>query len=87
MVLFIGYQVFDAIVLEKRIDHATLHLGSFGTFVAAALGLEAYGLGGRVVATLVAMFGAAVIRTITAGRVLSAAPAQEPTGEVAPVPG
>jgi predicted PurR-regulated permease PerM len=87
MVLFIGYQVFDAIVLEKRIDHATLHLGSFGTFVAAALGLEAYGLGGLVVATLVAMFVAAVIRTITAGRVLSAAPAQEPTGEVAPVPG
>ncbi len=40
-----------------------------------------------MVTTLVAMFVAAVIRTITAGRVLSAAPAQEPTGEVAPVPG
>ena len=51
----------------------------------AALGLEAYGLGGLVVATLVAMFVAALIRTVTAGRVLSAA--REPTGEVAPVPG
>ena len=36
MVLFVGYQVFDAIVLEKRIDRNILHLGSFGTFVAAA---------------------------------------------------
>ena len=39
-------------MLEKRIDRATLHLGSFGTFVAAALGLEAYGIGGLIVATL-----------------------------------
>ena len=38
MVIFVGYQVFDAVVLEKRIDRATLHLGSFGTFVAAAFG-------------------------------------------------
>ena len=65
MVLFIGYQVFDALVLEKRIDRSILHLGSFGTFVAAALGLEAYGLGGLIVATLLAIFLAAMVRTIT----------------------
>ena len=77
MVLFIGYQVFDAIVLEKRIDRATLHLGSFGTFVAAALGLEAYGLGGLIVTTLLAIFLAAVVRTLTS------APRGVPAGEVA----
>jgi predicted PurR-regulated permease PerM len=67
LVLFIGYQVFDVFVLEKRIDRATLHLGSFGTFVAAALGLEAYGIGGLIVATLLAMFAAAAVRTISEG--------------------
>jgi predicted PurR-regulated permease PerM len=67
LVLFLGYQVFDAIVLEKRIDRATLHLGSFGTFVAAALGLEAYGLGGLIVATLLAIFAAGAVRTFSSG--------------------
>ncbi|HEY5887517.1 MAG TPA: AI-2E family transporter [Acidimicrobiales bacterium] len=65
MVLFIGYQVFDALVIEKRIDRSIMHLGSFGTFVAAAFGLEAYGLGGLIVTTLLAIFLAAVVRTIT----------------------
>jgi predicted PurR-regulated permease PerM len=69
LVLFLGYQVFDALVLEKRIDRATLHLGSFGTFAAAALGLEAYGLGGLIVATLMAIFAAGVVRTISTGPV------------------
>ena len=64
--------------------------------VAAALGLEAYGLGGLIVATLVAMFFAAVIRTLTAGDGPSAMPAPEPSApedratapsaEVAPAP-
>jgi predicted PurR-regulated permease PerM len=67
LVLFVGYQVFDVFVLEKRIDRATLHLGSFGTFVAAALGLEAYGIGGLIVATLLAMFAAATVRTMSEG--------------------
>jgi len=87
MVLFIGYQVFDALVLEKRIDRTTLHLGSFGTFVAAALGLEAYGLGGLIVTTLIAMFAAAVIRSVTAQEADLVLAAAEPTGEVAPAPG
>lgn len=81
MVLFIGYQVFDALVLEKRIDRQVLHLGSFGTFVAAALGLEAYGLGGLIVATLLAIFAAAVVRTITTGSVSARALAVD-VGEV-----
>ncbi len=69
LVLFIGIQVFDVFVLEKRIDRGILHVGSFATFVAAALGLEAYGLGGMIVASLLAMFGAAVIRTLSQGPV------------------
>ncbi len=81
MVLFIGYQVFDALVLEKRIDRATLHLGSFGTFVAAALGLEAYGIGGLIVALLLAIFAAAVVRTLTSGSVSPRALAHD-VGEV-----
>jgi predicted PurR-regulated permease PerM len=85
VVLFVGYQVFDVFVLEKRIDRSTLHLGSFGTFVAAALGLEAYGIGGLIVATLLAMFAAAAVRTISEGPIgteLVPAP-----GEPAPVAG
>lgn len=87
MVLFVGYQVFDALVLEKRIDRTTLHLGSFGTFVAAALGLEAYGLGGLIVATLIAMFFAAVVRSLTVEEAAAVVAPPEPTGEVAPAPG
>ena len=34
--------------------------------MAAALGLEAYGIGGLVVTTLLAIFLAAVVRTLTA---------------------
>jgi predicted PurR-regulated permease PerM len=67
LVLFLGYQVADALVLEKLIDQRLLHLGSFGTFVAAALGLEAYGLGGLIVTTLVAIYAAALVRTINSG--------------------
>jgi predicted PurR-regulated permease PerM len=69
LVLFVGYQVFDVLVLEERIDRRTMHLGAFGTFVAAALGLEAYGLGGLIVATLLAIFAAAVVRTVATGPV------------------
>ena len=64
LVLFVGYQVFDVLALEQRIERWTLHLGSFGTFVAAALGLEAYGIGGLIMASLLAMFAAALVRTI-----------------------
>jgi len=78
LVLFVGFQVFDAIVLEKAIDRRTLHVGSFGTFVAAALGLEAYGIGGLVVAVLLAIFGAAVVRTLGAGPLHPVAPAEAP---------
>lgn len=66
LVLFVGYQVFDALVLERPISRATLHLGSFGTFVAAALGLEAYGIGGLTVSVLLAMFAAGLVRTLGA---------------------
>jgi hypothetical protein len=34
--------------------------------VAAALGLEAYGIGGLIMASLLAMFAAALVRTIGA---------------------
>ena len=87
LVLFVGYQVFDAVVLEKRIDARTLHLGSFGTFVAAALGLEAYGLGGLIVATLLAMFAAAVVRTLSAGPIRAVPPVPVAAAEVATAPG
>ena len=76
LILFLGFQVFDALMLEARIDRATLHLGAFGTFVAAAIGLEAYGIGGLIVSTLLAMFAAAVVRTISAGPIVPAAPAE-----------
>jgi predicted PurR-regulated permease PerM len=89
LVLFIGYQVFDVFVLEKRIDRATLHLGSFGTFVAAALGLEAYGIGGLIVATLLAMFAAAAVRTMSEGPIGTQliVEHEEPPKEAVPAPG
>jgi len=88
LMVFVGYQVVDAVVIEKRIDRATLHLGSFGTFVAAALGLEAYGVGGLVVAVLAAMFAAAVVRTLTTEAAAAEATAEGTTpGEVTAVPG
>ncbi len=69
LVLFVGFQVFDALVLEKAIDRRSLHVGSFGTFVAAAIGLEAYGIGGLVVGVLLAIYLAGVVRTLSEGPV------------------
>jgi predicted PurR-regulated permease PerM len=83
LVLFLGFQVFDAVVIEKRIDRSTLHVGSFATFVAAALGLEAYGLGGLIVATLLAFFAAACVRTLSSGPIRGRIPTPREAAAVA----
>ena len=44
--LFLAYQVAEALVLQRRIEARSIHVGPFVSLVVAALGLELYGIGG-----------------------------------------
>jgi predicted PurR-regulated permease PerM len=57
--MFVGYQLAEAALLQRRIERVSVHVGPFVTLVAAFGGLEAYGVGG--------MFVAVVLATATVG--------------------
>lgn len=46
LALFLAYQVAEALVLQRRIEARSIHVGPFVSLVVAALGLELYGIGG-----------------------------------------
>ncbi|HMQ25171.1 MAG TPA: AI-2E family transporter [Acidimicrobiales bacterium] len=46
LALFLGYQVAEVFVVQRRIEHRSIHVGPFVSLVVAALGLELYGVGG-----------------------------------------
>lgn len=58
--LFLGYQLFEAVVLQRRLERQTIRLGPFLTVAAGFIGLELYGLGGMVMLLLVAALAVAV---------------------------
>lgn len=44
--LFLAYQVAEVLLLQRRIEARSVHVGPFISLVVAALGLELYGIGG-----------------------------------------
>jgi predicted PurR-regulated permease PerM len=58
--VLIGWQLFEAIVLQRRVEAGSLHVGPFVTVAMAMIGLELYGIGGAVAAVSLAIVAAAL---------------------------
>jgi predicted PurR-regulated permease PerM len=65
--LFIGYQIFEAVVLQRRTEHRTLRVGPFLTVAAGFAGLELYGLGGALLVLLIVILAVAVADELAPG--------------------
>ncbi len=65
--LFIGYQVFEQVVLQRRTERKTLRVGPFLTVAAAFAGLELYGLGGALLVLLIVILVVAVADELAPG--------------------
>jgi predicted PurR-regulated permease PerM len=50
--VFIGYQVFEGLVLQRALERRSVRVGPFLTLAAASLGLELYGIGGALFGTV-----------------------------------
>jgi predicted PurR-regulated permease PerM len=90
--LFVGYQVVEVLVLQRRLERASVHIGPFVTLVAALGGLEAYGIGGMFVAVvLVTLVGAGLAELAEGGDLAAAVDAtlagDEPTASPGPAIG
>ncbi len=48
--VFLAYEVLEAIFLQRRLERGTVHVGPFLTLVVASVGLELYGIGGALFA-------------------------------------
>jgi predicted PurR-regulated permease PerM len=57
--VFLGYQAFEGLVLQRALEKGSVRVGAFLTLAAAFLGLELYGIGG-------ALFGAGLITAAAA---------------------
>jgi predicted PurR-regulated permease PerM len=60
-VVLVGWQLFEALRLQRRVEARSLHVGPFVTVVVAFLGLELYGIGGVFVGLALAVLAAAVL--------------------------
>ncbi len=59
---FVTYQVLEVVFVQRRLERASIHVGPVASFVAMIVGLEAYGIGGMIVALVaVVLVGAVVI--------------------------
>jgi predicted PurR-regulated permease PerM len=61
LVLFVAYQAFEYIVLQRRIEARTVKLGPFLTAAGGFAGLELYGLTGALLAVLALAIGAVIL--------------------------
>jgi predicted PurR-regulated permease PerM len=66
-------QVFDALVLQRRIDARSMQLGLFPTLVAGMLGFHLHGPGGLLIGVAIAAMVVAVVNDTGAMRVLRGA--------------
>jgi predicted PurR-regulated permease PerM len=60
-VVLVGWQVFEALRLQRRVEATSLHLGPFVTVAVAMVGLEVYGIGGALVGLVVVTLAAALL--------------------------
>jgi predicted PurR-regulated permease PerM len=58
--IFTAYQIFEAVVLQRRVDRTTLKVGPFLTVAGGFAGLELYGIGGALLVLLVVIIAVAV---------------------------
>jgi len=58
--IFIGYQIFESTVLQRRVERRTLRVGPFLTVTAGFAGLELYGIGGALLVLLAVVLAVAV---------------------------
>jgi predicted PurR-regulated permease PerM len=75
-VVLVGYQVFEALVLQRRVDRTSLRLGPFLTVIGGLIGLEAYGLGGALLAVVILTCIIAVAEELESDR--ATAPLESP---------
>ena len=60
-VVVLGWQVFEALVLQRRVEQRSLHIGPFVTVAVAMVGIELYGIGGALVSVIGIVLLAAVL--------------------------
>jgi predicted PurR-regulated permease PerM len=60
-VVLLGWQAFEALVLQRRVEERSLHIGPFVTVSVAMVGLEVYGIGGALVALVATVLVAATL--------------------------
>jgi predicted PurR-regulated permease PerM len=58
--LFVGYQIFESTILQRRVERRTLRIGPFLTVAAGFAGIELYGIGGGLLVLLVVVLAVAV---------------------------
>lgn len=61
LVLFIAYQVAEALLVQRRLEARSIHVGPFISFLAAAVGLELYGIGGLFGGLAIVVFALCVL--------------------------
>jgi len=59
--VLVGWQAFEALWLQRRVEERSLHLGPFVTVVVAMVGLELYGIGGALIGLVAAVVAAALL--------------------------
>jgi predicted PurR-regulated permease PerM len=67
-IVLLGYQVFEALVLQRRVERTSIHVGPFLTVIAGLIGLEAYGLGGALLAVVIVTAVVAIAEELEAQR-------------------
>jgi predicted PurR-regulated permease PerM len=65
--MFLGYQLFEAIVLQRRVERQTLRVGPFLIIAGGFAGLELYGIGGALLVLMAVVLALAVADEISPG--------------------
>jgi predicted PurR-regulated permease PerM len=65
VVVAVVLQGLDVLLVQRRIDESSVHVGPAASLVAALVGLQLYGLGGVMVAVAFTVYGMAVFRALT----------------------
>lgn len=63
--VFLGYQLFEDLAMQPRLERTTMRLGPFLTVAAGFAGLEVRGLSGALIAVLAVATAAAVVDELT----------------------
>jgi len=65
-VVLVGWQLVEALYLQRRVEQGSLHIGPFVTVAVAMIGLELYGIGGALVALVATVVVAATLDEVVA---------------------